>query len=278
MSMILRLQREKSKAMIEARQYRRYAEERLRACQAWLLHLGFPSPSQASLPSSPTAAARRGLLQDLHHHHRHPFSDSEDDDYHSIRYLDDHPADVGTPRTHHLLYRMPSPDAEKGVVLFCSPRHSSRHAHTLSGDTIPYNCRIALADEFPLFADRDAPDQDEGDRVYTVDAVHGVPVMAPEDYCYFGAPRGDEELGFRAGVGGWVVEEEIQKLKARLQALEADCESMQHAIMSMGDEKAQVVLLREIVQQLCRDAEPFPAVPLKMQPRVQPVVMAQRKV
>ncbi|OEL14883.1 hypothetical protein BAE44_0024099 [Dichanthelium oligosanthes] len=143
---------------------------------------------------------------------------------------------------------MPSPDADKGVVLFGSPRHSSRHAHTLSGDTIPYSCRITLADEFPLFTDRDTPDQDEGDRVYTVDAVHGVPMMAPEDCCYFGAPRRDKELGFHAGVGGWVEEEEIQKLKLRLQVLEAHRESMRHAIMSMGDEKAQVVLLREIAQ------------------------------
>ena len=285
MSMILRLQRDKSEAMMEARQYRRYAEERfahdaaerdalrgevarrdaaaralaarLRACQARLLLLGFPSPSPppprpraASLPSSPTASAsasRRGLF--------HPccFSDDdedEDDDggYRSVRCLDYHPAapaDVGTPRTHHLLNRTPSPDPDpKGVVL--------------SGDGVP---RVALADEFPLFDRRDAPDGDDdedGDRVYTVDAVHGVPV----DCCYL---RGSEV-------------EEIQKLKARLQALEADRESMRHAIMSMGDEKAQVVLLREIAKQLCRDAAPFPAVPLKVQPRPQPVVVTQRKV
>ncbi|XP_066338269.1 myosin-binding protein 7-like [Miscanthus floridulus] len=303
MSMILRLQRDKSEVMMEARQYRRYAEERfahdaaevgalhdaldrrdaavralaarLRACQARLLHLGFPaspSPTPASLPTSPTAADR-------------PCSDNSDSDdgdgYRSVQCLD-HPADVGTPRTHHLLNRIPSPDdSDKAVVMFGSPRRrcSSRHARTFSGgDGVPYDCRIALADEFPLFTDRDAPDQDddeEADRVYTVDAVHGVPVMAPEDCCYFGTTTRE---GARAGAGGWAQEDEIQKLKARLQALEADRESMRHAILSMGDEKAQVVLLREIAQQLCRDAAPFPAVPLKVQPRPQPVVMAQRKV
>jgi hypothetical protein len=168
--------------------------------------------------------------------------------------------------------------------MFGSPRRcSSRHARTFSGG-VPYDCRIALADEFPLFtADRDAPDQDEeeeeADRVYTVDAVHGVPVMAPEDCCYFGTTRdGHVAARARAGAGGWAEEDEIQKLKARLQALEADRESMRHAILSMGDEKAQVVLLREIAQQLCRDAAPFPAVPVKVQPRPQQVVMAQRKV
>nr|CAB3490094.1 unnamed protein product [Digitaria exilis] len=300
MSMILRLQRDKSEAMMEARQYRRYAEERfahdaaeraalrdalerrdaaaralaarLRACQERLLLLGFPSPTppSASLPSSPTAAGGSARRRSL----RHPFSDDDEDDdhaYHSADQClpDDAAADVGTPRTHHLLNRMPSPpDADKGVVLFGMPRPSSRRARTLSDDGVPFSCRIALADEFPLFADdhhRDAPDED-GDRVYTVDAVHGVPVMAPEDCCYFGTG------------GGWAAEEEIQKLKARLQALEADRESMRHAIMSMSDEKAQVVLLREIAQQLCKDAAPFPGVPLKVQPRPQPVVVAQRKV
>jgi len=298
MSMILRLQRDKSEAMMEARQYRRYAEERfahdaaerdalrgevarrdaaaralaarLRACQARLLLLGFPSPSPppphpraASLPSSPTASAsasRRGLL--------HPccFSDEDDDGgYRSVRCLDYHPAapaDVGTPRTHHLLNRTPSPDPDpKGVVL--------------SGDGVP---RVALADEFPLFDRRDAPDGDDdedGDRVYTVDAVHGVPV----DCCYLGGSEVGVPASAGGGGGGWTDEvEEIQKLKARLQALEADRESMRHAIMSMGDEKAQVVLLREIAKQLCRDAAPFPAVPLKVQPRLQPVVVTQRKV
>jgi hypothetical protein len=84
-------------------------------------------------------------------------------------------------------------------------------------------------------------------------------------------------LVLELGAGGWAEEDEIQKLKARLLVLEADRESMRHAIMSMGDEKAQVILLREVAQQLCRDAAPFPA-PLKAQPRPQPVVMAQRKV
>ncbi|CAO2149335.1 unnamed protein product [Urochloa humidicola] len=315
MSMILRLQREKSEAMMEARQYRRYAEERfahdaaerealrdalerredavraldarLRACQARLLHLGFPSPSlSSSLPPSPTAAAAAANGSASRVFRRHAFSDGDDEDYddeeyRSVACIDDRPADVGTPRTHHLLNRMPSPGADKGVVLFGSPRH----ARTLSGDSTHYSCRVALADEFPVFAAdhhrRDAPpgmDDDDGDndRVYTVDAVHGVPVMAPEDCCYFGT----EEVGVRAAGGGWAEVEEIQKLKARLHALEADRESMRHAIMSMGDEKAQVVLLREMTQQLCKDAAPFPAVPLKVQaqPRLQPVVVAQRKV
>jgi hypothetical protein len=54
-----------------------------------------------------------------------------------------------------------------------------------------------------------------------------------------------EEVGFRAAGGVWAEEEEIRKLKARLQALEVDRELMHPAVMSMDDEKAWLVLLRE---------------------------------
>ncbi|KAJ1275908.1 hypothetical protein BS78_05G172300 [Paspalum vaginatum] len=273
MSMILRLQREKAEATMEARQYRRFAEARfahdaaeadalrgalarrgeavralaarLRDCQARLLRLGFPAPD----PDPP-----------------HPplCYDGYDYDYDSSDDGGGLGLDVGTPRTHHLLNRDPtSPGAAvEPVVLFGSPGAGSAACRQ----------RVALADEFPLFADRGAPggEGSDDDRVYTVDAVHGVPVAAaPEDAaCYRGA-------------AGWPQEQEgereMDQLKARLRALEADRESMRHAIMSMGDEKAQVLLLREIAHQLCGDAAPFAAVPIKPQPRLQPVVAAQRR-
>jgi hypothetical protein len=264
MSMILRLQRDKSEAMIEARQYRRYAEERLahdaaeaealrgavgrrdaavralsaqlRECQVRLLHLGYDPPPSPFPPSSPLA------IQD-----HHAYASGDEDDHHPP-VPDDHPppADVGTPRTHHLLNRMSGQDPPP---LCISPRHSRSH----SNDSFSY----ALADEYPLYAmttDRDAPDEDDDgvDRVYTVDTVRGVAVPTWQDK--------EEEAA------------EIQKLKARLQALEAGRESMRHAIVSMGDEKAQVLLLRDIAQQLCKEGV---AVPTKVLP--QPVVVAQRK-
>ncbi|CAL5009267.1 unnamed protein product [Urochloa decumbens] len=214
MSMILRLQRDKSEALMEARQYR-YAEERFAHDAAERRATG-----RARAPRRRGAGARRA-------------------------------APARAPPT-----RGSSSSAPRATPASRWPTSSPSSRLT----TI-----------------RTRPDEDD-DRVYTVDAVHGVPVMAPEDCCYLGAPMGDEEVGFRAVGGGWAEEAEIQKLKARLQALEADRESMRHAIMSMGEEKAQVVLLREIAQQLCRDATPFPAVPLKVQPRLQPVVVTQRKV
>ncbi|KAL5205110.1 hypothetical protein ABZP36_009981 [Zizania latifolia] len=274
MSMILRLQREKSEAMMEARQFRRYAEERfahdaaevaalhdaivqrdasvrslsaqLQACHSRLLHLGFLAPS--SLPSSPTAAAEG--LQD------HPF----DEDYPPINCIE-HPAssDVGTPRTHHLLSRMPdrASAADKGVI--CSSPRLSCHVRTPSSKNLfPDDGGIAMADEFLLTVDLETSDQ-----VYTVDAVHGVPAVEPDDCCYFGTPIGSE-MSYRGRIGAWAEEEVIQKLSARLQALEADRESMRHAIISMGSEKTQVVLLKEIAQQLCKEAAPLQAVQSKV--------------
>ena len=48
----------------------------------------------------------------------------------------------------------------------------------------------------------------------------------------------------------------IKKLYMRLQALEADRESMRQAIISMRTDKAQLVLLKEIAQQLCKEMSP----------------------
>uniref|UniRef100_M8AW28 Uncharacterized protein n=1 Tax=Aegilops tauschii TaxID=37682 RepID=M8AW28_AEGTA len=85
------------------------------------------------------------------------------------------------------------------------------------------------------------------------------------------------DVGFVDGVGAWAEEQQIQKLSARLQALEADRESMRHAIMSMGAEKAQVVMLKDIAHQPCEEAAPLPAVSLKLHPVPQAVVAPKRK-
>jgi hypothetical protein len=227
--------------MMEARQYRRYAEERfahdaaeadalrgavarrdaavralaarLRDCQARLLHLGYDPPSPRA-------------IQD--HHHAFTAAHDDDGNYPSIQCLDHPaPADVGTPRTHHLLNRTPGAEPDPPVR-----GASPRHARTPSDDSSSYHPLDATAD-------RGAPDE-ETDRVYTVDAVHGASAS-----CW------DEE------------EAEIQKLKARLHALEADRESMRRTIVSMGDDK---LLLREVAHQLCKQG----AVPMTPQPAVLP--------
>ncbi|KAM0824448.1 hypothetical protein ACQ4PT_070197 [Festuca glaucescens] len=80
------------------------------------------------------------------------------------------------------------------------------------------------------------------DRVYMIDKVHQG-AAAP-------AARVLEEHEDE------MVEPDIKKLYMRLEALEADRETMRQALVGMRTEKAQLMLLREIAQQLAKDANP----------------------
>lgn len=106
---------------------------------------------------------------------------------------------------------------------------------------------------------------DTSDRVYTIDSIHngapsdGVAESKPgvgisEDY--ISSPR--ETLNRHD-----VSDPDIKKLYMRLQTLEADRESMRQAIISMRTEKAQMVLLKEIAQHLCKEVSPARPMPLK---------------
>ncbi|KAM0024665.1 putative GTD-binding domain-containing protein [Helianthus debilis subsp. tardiflorus] len=64
---------------------------------------------------------------------------------------------------------------------------------------------------------------------------------------------------------GEIQDPEVMKLYARLQALEADRESMRQAIINMRTDKAQLVLLKEIAQNLCKDMSPTSRMPAKKQ-------------
>ncbi|XP_049380424.1 myosin-binding protein 7-like isoform X1 [Solanum stenotomum] len=96
------------------------------------------------------------------------------------------------------------------------------------------------------------------DRVYTIDSIHQCAgyngnsetkgsVHTPRDslnHTDFGDP-------------------EVTKLYLRLQDLEADRESMRQAIISMRTDKAQLILLKEIAQQLCKETSPERRTPVR---------------
>ncbi|XP_038904871.1 myosin-binding protein 7 [Benincasa hispida] len=99
---------------------------------------------------------------------------------------------------------------------------------------------------------------DMSDRVYTIDSIHngatynGFHESKPavgiyEDYLT--TPRGSLN---QVDVG----DPEVKKLYLRLQALEADRESMRQAIITMRTDKAQLVLLKEIAQHLYKGMAP----------------------
>ncbi|CAN6360945.1 unnamed protein product [Urochloa humidicola] len=289
MTMILRLQREKAEAMMEARQFRRYAEEKMAHDAAELAGLEdalakrdtavralqatatprhamppsgastprrFPSaatPRHAAAPSSPSPAASSGggggYYPPLRCCIDHPQTASEADAMET-------PHEQLTRLAHrvHLLERGATPMAA-GATATTTPI-----IRVAPGSGFPRHVR-AYSDDDSLdfydgecFLDDDGGDCGASDRVYTVDAIHGAPMAVPEgSYDYGGSECG--------GKAPWTEDEEVRRLSARMQALEADRESMRQAIISMGAEKAQVLLLKEIAQKLCKDAVAPPLPP-----------------
>ncbi|RWW40936.1 hypothetical protein BHE74_00053615 [Ensete ventricosum] len=88
---------------------------------------------------------------------------------------------------------------------------------------------------------------DMSDKVSTVAAVHGT----SEEYV--STPR---ELRNRRDMVDRVEEAEIRKLHTRLQALDADRESMRQTLISMGTDMSQMVLLKQIAQQMYKEVAP----------------------
>jgi len=284
MTMILRLQREKAEAMMEARQFRRYAEEKMAHDAAELATLeealakrdaavralqaptprhpaAAAAPSGASTPRRPSAATAATP--------RHPPSPapSAGGYYPPLRCMIDHPRTASeadaleTPHDQltrlahrvHLLERGATPVAAATAtpIIRVAP-----------GSTFPRHSRAYSDDSLDFYDGECFPDGDCGasDRVYTVDAIHGAPPLAvPELGSYGGATPLGSECG--GGAMPWADDEEVRKLSARMQALEADRESMRQAILSMGAEKAQVMLLKEIAQKLCNKEAAAPPAP-----------------
>ncbi|XP_051152453.1 myosin-binding protein 7 [Andrographis paniculata] len=91
---------------------------------------------------------------------------------------------------------------------------------------------------------------DVNDRVYTVDSIHRrASSNGAVDHNTSAFVGGDDNMTTPRAL-------EIQKLYARLHALEADRETMKQAIYSVGTDKAQLVLLKEIAQNLCKQMSP----------------------
>lgn len=170
------------------------------------------------------------------------------------------------------LEKLPSNVMEKGVVVrqsLLSPRYPQHPRRRFSSSFNSFGSGSTFfmnrGDEFPVAVDRPSNtfdgDGEASDRIYTVRVCGG-------DDSYASTPRElgvgptptktKSEGGIGLGLGtagqGWGVEqEEIWKLQMRLQALEADRESMRQTLINMGTDKAQMVLLREIAQQIRRD-------------------------
>ncbi|KAL9271308.1 Myosin-binding protein 7-like protein [Drosera capensis] len=122
-----------------------------------------------------------------------------------------------------------------------------------------------VAEELRKTEDASEFENDMSDRVCAVDSVHHGPpyknvfdAKVPTGICedYMTTPWDSfnpAELG----------DADIKKLFLRIQDLEADRESLKQTIGSMQTDKAQLVLLREIAQQLCKDMSAEKRKPLR---------------
>ncbi|CAN1277797.1 Myosin-binding protein 7 [Linum perenne] len=308
MSMILRLQREKAEVQMEARQFKRFAEEKMAHDQEELVALDDVLYKREQVIQSLScevqaykhrmmsyglteAEAEDGFNQNGSH-----FSDNLGSQFDFPEYdypqLKCHPnenqaASVGadevvdetpcygvvvprhgeTPRGRdhlkNLEYRIEqmekSPrssrldvDASSGkhvlekVVVGQSPRKADYVTHP---GELKYSGKADNTSEL---------EDDMDDRVYTIDAVHnGSTDHKSSGDDYFSSAR--TEMFDQPDLS----DPDIKKLYTRLHALEADRESMRQAIISMRTDKAQLVLLKEIAQQLCKDMTPERRIPTK---------------
>ncbi|KAJ0958323.1 putative GTD-binding domain-containing protein [Helianthus annuus] len=134
------------------------------------------------------------------------------------------------------------PVLEKVIVGY-SPmkKHSKRLSSESAGPFFDTVKEVLVPDSSRVVNETVSESRDEtSDRIYTVDSVHNV---------------NDDQKG-NISPEYEIEDPEVKKLYARLHALEADRESMRQTLIAMRTDKAQLVLLKEIAQHLCKDMSP----------------------
>ncbi|XP_010427183.1 PREDICTED: myosin-binding protein 7-like [Camelina sativa] len=258
MSMILRLQREKAEIQMEARQFKMFAEEKMthdREKLTVLENLLYEKEQAIEALTYEVEAYKHKLLSygvseaEMHEQILGFGRDS------STVGFDVYPCEYTSLKC--TVDENPSgPDGnvevEEKVIVGQSPRW-------------PYydpNSPLGTAKDIKGTCFADSPMSSSSDRVYTIDSIHvGVSEVKIDDEPnkmskgklngdHWNSPRYQEPFTAQQGVN----EPDIEKLYTRLQALEADRESLRQIIVSMRTDKAQLVLLKEIAQQLTKEA------------------------
>ncbi|XP_058762710.1 myosin-binding protein 7-like [Vicia villosa] len=311
MSMILRLQREKAEIQMEARQFKRFAEEKMTHDQEELMSLEDLLYKREQIIQSLTCEVQAykhrmmsfGYYEDevendqyddippyeyppLKCNVMHNAMDGDNDDTDVEKYVF---GDTPNDRLRNLenriskMEKIPTHSQADGdftgknvlekVVVGPSPSLTRRHSRKVSSEVglefpteSPKNNNNSKKDYFSQPEDHSnlkkvdnaSEGDDTSDRIYTIDSVHsgvqnngftGSKAEAFEDYTTTPKESGiHHDADFE--------DPYIRKLYLRLQALEADRESMRQAIISMSTDKAQVVLLKEIAQHLCKEMTP----------------------
>ncbi|CAK8571258.1 unnamed protein product [Lathyrus sativus] len=309
MSMILRLQREKAEIQMEARQFKRFAEEKMMHDQEELMSLEDLLYKREQIIQSLTCEVQaykhrmmsfgysedevEGDQYDIPPYEYPPLKcnvmhngiDGDNDDTDVEKYVfGDTPNDRLRSLENRISKMEKSPtysqvdgdftgkNVLEKVVVGPSPSLTRRHSRKVSSETglefppeSPKNNSNSKKDYFSQPEDHSnlkkvdnaSEGDDTSDRIYTIDSVHsgaenngftGSKHGSFEDYTTIPKESGNHQADFE--------DPYIKKLYMRLQALEADRESMRQAIISMSTDKAQVVLLKEIAQHLCKEMTP----------------------
>ncbi|EOA24059.1 hypothetical protein CARUB_v10017278mg [Capsella rubella] len=257
MSMILRLQREKAEIQMEARQFKAFAEEKMTHDVEKLLvleNLLYEKEQAIEALTYEVEAYKHRLLSygvseaEMHEQilgfgrdSSSPGFDVYPCEYTSLKCtVDENPSGPDC-----------NVETEEKVIVGQSPRW-------------PYydpNSPLGTAKDIKGTSFSDSPMSSCSDRVYTIDSIHvGVSEVKIDDEPnkmskgklndHWNSPRYQEPFTTQQGVN----KPDIEKLYTRLQALEADRESLRQIIVSMRTDKAQLVLLKEIAQQLTKEA------------------------
>lgn len=311
MAMILKLQREKAEIQMEARQFKRFSEEKMAHDQQELMVLEEllyrREQSIQSLTCEVQAYKHRmisfGLTEseadgeknfltrensiatnleshfdfpsydypplkctNLNENHEYPDNDNEPVDIEKYAFGETPHSLKDIEERINQLERSPGqsqPVLEK-VIIGYSPM--KKHFRRLSGDTIgsyfdtvkvdfvPDSARVIKS--IPSFKKVETVSEvgDEmSDRIYTIDSIHNMNNDQKANIAiYDDFSSSHEESYFH----NEIEDPEVKKLYARLHALEVDRESMRQTLISMRTDKAQLVLLKEIAQHLCKEMSP----------------------
>ncbi|KFK34714.1 hypothetical protein AALP_AA5G182300 [Arabis alpina] len=254
MSMILRLQREKAEIQMEARQFKAFAEEKMSHDHERLSTLEelLYEKEQAieALTYEVEAYKDRLLSYGLTEAEMHDQILGFGRDSSTVG-IDVYPCEYTTLKC-SVDENLSGPDGNVEVVEKVIVGQSPRW---------PYydpNSPLGTAKEIKKTVFSDSPCSD---KVYTIDSVHvGVSELKFDDEPSkmskgklnsdnWDPPRYQEPVMTQQGVK----EPDVEKLYTRLQALEADRESLRQIIVSMRTDKAQLVLLKEIAQHLSKE-------------------------
>ncbi|CAN7069308.1 unnamed protein product [Brassica rapa subsp. trilocularis] len=274
MSMILKLQRDKAEIQMELRQFKRFAEEKMEHDQQELLAF-----EDLVYKREQTIQALACEAQGYKHRMMSYGVDESEFDGERNEFEYELPA-YDYPPLRCSLNENPDleadvEDVEKYALTDSSPhgredlksleqRISQMESGDVSGGGRTY-LEKEVVGQSPSSSRDQGPDLSEtgdnemDDRVYTIDSIHHSVSQSDVSEQKFK----DDGYGEKLNQPDDHSDPGITKLYARLQALEADRESMRQAIVSMRTEKAQMVLLKEIAQHLSKDMVPERRLPLQ---------------